>query len=38
MYLSNLKRSAAMSVLRLSFEERQEFIDTTNMTLLTLIT
>lgn len=27
MYLSNLKRSAAMSVLRLSFEERQEFID-----------
>ena len=27
MYLSNLKRSAAMSVLRLNFEERQEFID-----------
>lgn len=27
MYLSNLKRSVAMSVLRLSFDERQEFID-----------
>ena len=27
MYLANLKRSAAMSVLRLDFDERQEFID-----------
>lgn len=27
MYLANLKHSAAMSVLRLDFDERQEFID-----------